>query len=171
MNSIPLLNRPCTLCCRSTSMWCSHCQNAWYCTQEHLRSDWPRPSRGSHNALVIPPPAEQQPDINRPRIITVQCRPLQPSMGACPQPLIEFPDGQAECITLRSSLQLWYSPTALSLGVPINQAISFMTAGSEAKVWHGMVVVLKFSGSRRQNYSHANLNDNLDLFPYFLAHK
>ena len=101
-------------------------------------------------------------------------------MGACPHPLIDFPDGQAEYIVLtqgfdgrhlRSPLQLWYSPTALSHGTPINQVISFMTAGSEAKNWHGMVVALKFSGSRRQSYSHANLNDILDLVPYFLAHK
>ena len=34
----PLINHPCTLCCQPTSMWCSRCQSAWYCSPEHTHS-------------------------------------------------------------------------------------------------------------------------------------
>ncbi|KAI6001207.1 hypothetical protein EDD15DRAFT_1665006 [Pisolithus albus] len=40
-----VINHPCMLCCRPTSMWCSRCRNAWYCTPEHLHTDWPRHCR------------------------------------------------------------------------------------------------------------------------------
>jgi len=32
------ISHPCTVCCRQTVMWCSRCQRAWYCSQEHLQS-------------------------------------------------------------------------------------------------------------------------------------
>lgn len=38
MSCRPLINYPCTLCCRPTSMWCSRCQKSWYCSPEHLQS-------------------------------------------------------------------------------------------------------------------------------------
>ncbi|KAI6110800.1 hypothetical protein EV401DRAFT_292420 [Pisolithus croceorrhizus] len=91
MNAVgSVINHPCTLCCRPTSMWCSRCQSAWYCTPEHLQmvstplrfwlynldlllclhavQDWPRHRREcipathaqNHNMIVTPPPAEQQ---------------------------------------------------------------------------------------------------------------
>ncbi|KAJ6501305.1 hypothetical protein DFH09DRAFT_1289791, partial [Mycena vulgaris] len=31
-------NHPCPVCGRATSQWCACCQNAWYCSPEHLRS-------------------------------------------------------------------------------------------------------------------------------------
>ena len=34
----PPINHPCTLCCRPTPMWCSHCQNTCYCSPEHIHS-------------------------------------------------------------------------------------------------------------------------------------
>ncbi|KIM56022.1 hypothetical protein SCLCIDRAFT_1220677 [Scleroderma citrinum Foug A] len=121
------------------------------------------------------------PEEERPRIIAIQCcEPQCPSMDTCPQPVINFPDGQAESIIvahglndrqLHYPLQLWYSPTASSRGAPINRPINQMIVGSEAKQWHDMVVVLKFSGSRRRGYSHASLNDLPDLAAYFLACK
>jgi hypothetical protein len=119
----------------------------------------------------------------RPRIITVKCRPSQvPSQGMCPQPLISghFSDGQAESIVLtqglngeplRFPLHLWYSPTALSRCAPINRAIYHITSGAAAKAWCGTVVVLKFNGSRRQGYSDAGSNDLPALSAYFLAYK
>lgn len=36
--NIPLISHPCAVCCQPTSMWCSRCQNAWYCSPEHLNS-------------------------------------------------------------------------------------------------------------------------------------
>jgi hypothetical protein len=38
MNPVPLINHPCTVCFRSTSMWCNRCQSSWYCTPGHLQS-------------------------------------------------------------------------------------------------------------------------------------
>ena len=38
MHPVPLINHPCTLCGRATSMWCSRCQSAWYCSPEHIHS-------------------------------------------------------------------------------------------------------------------------------------
>lgn len=182
-------------------MWCSRCQNAWYCTPEHLQTDWPRHRREcipaahtqNYNMIATPPPAEQQmitvsailfePEEERPRIITVKCRPPQvPSQGMCPQPQIgvHFPHEQTESIVLtqglngeplRFPLHLWYSPTALSRCAPINRAIYHITSGAAAKHWCGTVVVLKFNGSRRQGYSDAGSNDLPALSAYFLAYK
>jgi len=125
----PLINHPCTLCCRPTSMWCSRCQSAWYCSPDHLHNDWPRhrkecipamnaPSNGYNvNMIATPPPAEPQyitvsailfaPEEERPRIISISCRPShKPSQGMCPIPLVNphFPDGHAESIVLTQGL-------------------------------------------------------------------
>jgi len=128
MHAVPLINHPCTLCCRPTSMWCSRCQSAWYCSPEHLHSDWSRhrkeciPAVNNQNGynvnmIATPPPAEPQyinvsailfsPEEERPRIISVSCRPShKPSQGMCPIPLVQthFPDGQAEGIVLTQGL-------------------------------------------------------------------
>lgn len=119
----------------------------------------------------------------RPRIITVSCRPShKPSQGMCPIPLVQshFPDGQAEGIVLtqglngeplRFPLHLWYSPTALQKSSPVNRAIYHITSGAAPKPWCGTVIVLKFNGSRRQGYSDAGSNDLPALSAYFLAYK
>ena len=90
MHGVPLINHPCTLCCRPTSMWCSRCQSAWYCSAEHIYNvsllfvvnefiiififvfqDWPRhraecipamspTSCYNVNMIATPPPAEPQ---------------------------------------------------------------------------------------------------------------
>jgi hypothetical protein len=97
-------------------------------------------------------------------------------------PLIttHFPGGAPESIVLttglngeplRFPLHLWYSPSALSKGSPINRAIYHITSGAAAKQWCGTVVVLKFNGSRRQGYSDAGSNDLPALSAYFLAYK
>lgn len=36
--AVEVLSQPCTVCGQTTSLWCSRCQNAWYCSPEHLRS-------------------------------------------------------------------------------------------------------------------------------------
>ncbi|KAI6149350.1 hypothetical protein BKA82DRAFT_3977476 [Pisolithus tinctorius] len=68
MNPALVINYSCTLCCRPTSMWCSRCQGAWYCTQEHLQTDWSRNHSEcipaiyaqTYNVITTLPPAEQQ---------------------------------------------------------------------------------------------------------------
>ena len=54
-----LIHHPCLVCCRPTSMWCSRCQTSWYCSAEHLQSDWPR-----HRRECNPAPAQQSPIID-----------------------------------------------------------------------------------------------------------
>ncbi|KAJ7590130.1 hypothetical protein C8J56DRAFT_1004117 [Mycena floridula] len=199
MNSaVPLINHPCTLCRRPTSMWCSRCQSAWYCSSEHLHDDWARhrreciPASGASynlNMITTPPPAEDRlivvsailfaPDKERPLIININCRQTQ---GSCPIPLIQelFPDRQAEPIvltqglnseSLRFPLHLWYSPTALQKSAPLNRAIFNITSGAARKAWCGPVVVLKFNGSRCQGYADASSNDFPALSAYFLGYK
>jgi len=40
MDAVTLINKPCLLCGKTTAMWCSRCQNAWYCSPDHLQSVW-----------------------------------------------------------------------------------------------------------------------------------
>lgn len=122
-------------------------------------------------------------DIERSRIISVQCRPQgTPSQGMCPFPLLQdyFPESVPSTIILtqglngeplRFPLHIWYCPTSLQRGVPVNRAIYRITSGAAVKPWCGPVVVLKFNGSRRQGYSDAGSNDLPALSAYFLAFK
>lgn len=47
MDAVTLINKPCLLCGKTTAMWCGRCQNAWYCSPDHLQSVW-LSSCGSH---------------------------------------------------------------------------------------------------------------------------
>lgn len=119
----------------------------------------------------------------RPRIIQINCKPShKPSQGMCPIPIVNahFPDGQFDNMVLtqglnreplRFPLHLWYSPVALSKSSPVNRAICNITSGAAPKLWCGTVVVLKFSGSRKQGYSDAGSNDLPALSTYFLSYK
>ncbi|KAF4610959.1 hypothetical protein D9613_006692 [Agrocybe pediades] len=112
MNALELTNqitRPCAVCCKPTSMWCSRCQNSWYCSERHIHDDWPRHRRECYppraetpqlNMIATPPPAQQpfvtvsavvfSPEEERPRFETVKCRPSpRSSYGVCPTPLLE----------------------------------------------------------------------------------
>ncbi|KAH9066907.1 hypothetical protein EDB87DRAFT_471743 [Lactarius vividus] len=198
--AVTLINHPCLVCYKSTSMRCSRCQNAWYCTPEHLQGDWPRHRREcapvastQSNMIATPSPIQPQlitvsailfsPQEDRPRIITVNCEPPRtPAQGTCPTPLVHghFPGGQTGSVVLtqglngeplRFPLHLWYSPGALAVNAPINQAIFRITSGAAAKPWCGPVIVLKYNGSRRQGYSDAGSNDLPALSAYFLAYK
>ncbi|KAJ7493194.1 hypothetical protein B0H11DRAFT_1715182 [Mycena galericulata] len=197
----PSANNPCLVCGRVTSQWCSRCQTAWYCSAEHLRSDWPRhreqcrPSSGlgyGMNMIATPPPAEPESisvsgilfvaSEDRPRIITVRCRPPQrPSHGMCPVPVLQpyFDAPPASVVLtqglnnepLRFPLHIFYSPIALAEASPINRAIYHITSGAAPKPWYGNVVALKFNGARRQGYSEAGANDLPALSAYFLSYQ
>ncbi|KAG2011328.1 hypothetical protein CC2G_011463 [Coprinopsis cinerea AmutBmut pab1-1] len=130
MHTIPLINHPCTVCCNPTSMWCSRCQSAWYCSPEHLKADWGRhrnecvPASNAtpvttYNLSMIatPPPAELQTirvsailfaaEEERPRTVVIECRPSpKMSQGICPTPLLQkyFPEGTAESLILTRGL-------------------------------------------------------------------
>ncbi|KAJ7881177.1 hypothetical protein B0H13DRAFT_2049885 [Mycena leptocephala] len=177
-------NHPCLVCGRPTSQWCGRCRAAFYCSPEHLQSDWPQHRERCHpsasyasNMIATPPPAEPEyisisailflADEDRPRIITVKCRPPhRPSHGLCPVPLLQpYFDAPPDSVVLtqglngellRFPLHVFYSPTALK-------------RGAAPKPWYGNVVALKFSGSRRQGYTEAGSNDLPALSAYFLS--
>jgi len=203
MHGVPLINHPCTLCCRPTSMWCSRCQSAWYCSAEHIYSDWPRhrtecipamspTSCYNVNMIATPPPAEPQfvnvsailfsPEEERPRIITISCRPSpKVTQGMCPIPILDahFDDQVRDIVLtqglngepLRFPLHVWYAPQLLQKGSPVNRSIFHITSGAADKPWCGPVIVMKFNGSRRQGYSDAGSNDLPALSAYFLSYK
>ncbi|KAF8273208.1 hypothetical protein EI94DRAFT_1716895 [Lactarius quietus] len=181
-------------CSRCRNAWyCTpeHLQSDW---PRHRQECVPVASPQS-NMIATPPPV--QPELiavsailfspkkfsDRPRIITVHCEPPRiPAQVTCPTPLVHchFPGGQTGSVVLtqglngeplRFPLHLWYSPSALAVNSPINQAIFRITSGAAAKPWCGPVIVLKYNGSRRQGYSDAGSNDLPALSAYFLAYK
>ncbi|KAI0288239.1 hypothetical protein BC826DRAFT_701323 [Russula brevipes] len=194
--ALSVINHPCIVCYKPTSMWCSRCQHA-YCTPEHLQSDWPRHRRecqcvpiasARSDTIATPPPAQPKfvtvsailfaPHEDRPRMFTVTCeRPRTPAQGSCPTPLVQgyFPGGQATSVVLtqglngeplRFPLHLWYSPSALAANGSVNQAIFRITSGAASRPWCGPVIVLKYNGSSRQGYSDAGSDDLLALSAY-----
>ncbi|KAJ6560022.1 hypothetical protein B0H19DRAFT_992965 [Mycena capillaripes] len=193
--------QPCVVCGQPTSQWCSRCHDAFYCSPEHLRKDWPRhreqcrPSPAiacRSNMIASPPPAETEPisvsailfptDRDCPRIITVQCRPPHhPSHDLCPVPLLQpYFDAHPESVILTrgpngeplpSPLHIFYSSIALTMGWPINRSIYHITGGAASKPWYGNVVALKFSGSRRQGYTEAGSSDLPALSAYFRSYQ
>ncbi|KAI0825777.1 hypothetical protein BC629DRAFT_1276764 [Irpex lacteus] len=200
MNTNSLISHPCVVCCLPTTLWCSRCQNSWYCSPEHMQNDWPRhkheciPIAAQQQYSIIASPPTQQsavtvsalffhPEEERSRVISVQCRPQGTvSQGICPMPMVQeyFPESNPHTIiltqglngeALRFPLHIWYCPVALQRRGPINRAVQRITSGAAAKPWCGPVVVLKFNGSRRQGYSDAGNNDLPALSAYFLAYK
>ena len=101
--------------------------------------------------------------------------------GACPTPLAQefFTESRPQSIILtkglnsdplRFPLHLFFCPVALARGSPINRAITFITTGVAPKPWSGTVLVLRFSGTRKQGYTDASFNDLAALSCYFLHH-
>ncbi|KAJ6485663.1 hypothetical protein C8R45DRAFT_997377 [Mycena sanguinolenta] len=78
------VNHPCAVCGRATSLWCSRCQNAWYCSPDHMRNDWPQHRSNCHppsqaynsNMIATPPPAE-------PEYTSVEAILFSANEGAC----------------------------------------------------------------------------------------
>ncbi|KAF8518946.1 hypothetical protein BU17DRAFT_48237 [Hysterangium stoloniferum] len=185
----------CAVCNQTTSYWCSRCQQSWYCSVEHLQRDWPHHKKsckpaGNHEFAVNHTPDQAAPVVaiyfptneEKPFLITVDCvSPRDPSAGPCPNPLVQswFSSGRCGTLTLtqglnqeplRFPLQVWYDSEALSRGTPVNRSVYRITSGQARRAWSGPVVVLKFSGSRRQGYTDATLNDLPALSAYFLGY-
>ena len=119
---------------------------------------------------------------DQPRIITVKCRPPRhPTRNLCPIPQLQpYFDAALDSIVLmqgpsgellRSPLHVFYSPTALTKGAPINHCIHQITSGAAAKPWYGNVVMLKFNGPRRHGYTEAGSSDLPALSAYFLSYQ
>jgi len=56
--AVVYIGHPCAVCYKSTSMWCSQCQNTWYCSPEHLRDvcyHTPGALLGTHPTLGLAP--------------------------------------------------------------------------------------------------------------------
>ncbi|KAJ7456405.1 hypothetical protein B0H11DRAFT_1739283 [Mycena galericulata] len=194
-------NHPCLVCGRATSQWCSRCKTTWYCSPEHLHGDWPRhreqcrPSPATlgygANMIATPPPAGPEfmsvsailfiAEEDRPRMITVKCRPPHRSHGMCPVLLLQpYFDTQPESVVLtqglngealRFPLHIFYSPIALAQASPVNRAIYHITSGAAPKPWYGNVMTLKFNGQRCQGYTEAGENDLPALPAYFLSYQ
>lgn len=128
---------------------------------------------------------------NRPTVVSVKCRPrvVDQDSGSrpCPLPRVgryfsngsKLSEEKAEMgsliITmglgpesLRFPLQLWYDKRAMAEGGPVNMCIQLITMGKANRSWGGDVVVMKFDGSRQQNYTDASLTDLPPLVNYFL---
>ncbi|KAM5541935.1 hypothetical protein V8D89_004245 [Ganoderma adspersum] len=67
-------------------------------------------------------------------------------------------------------LHIWYCPTLLQRGVPVNHAIVCIMSGAVQKPWCGSVVMLKFNGLQCQGYSDAGTSDLPVLSAYFLEY-
>ncbi|KAJ7841111.1 hypothetical protein B0H14DRAFT_3695012 [Mycena olivaceomarginata] len=125
--------------------------------------------------IATPPPAEPEyisvnailflADEERPRVISVRCRPPQhPSQGRCPVPalqpyfdvppdnvvLTQGPNGEP----LRSPLHIFYSSSARNRSSPC-----------------GNVVAFKFNDALRKGYMNAGSNDLPALSAYFLSYQ
>ncbi|KAJ7906998.1 hypothetical protein B0H13DRAFT_2504091 [Mycena leptocephala] len=193
------VNRPCLVCGRPTSQWCSRCRAAFYCSPGHMQNDWPRHRERCRaaapyvsNMVAAPPPAELEyisvsailflADEDQPRIITVKCRPPHyPARNLCPIPQLQpYFDTPPDSIVLtqgpsgellRSPLHVFYSPAALTKGAPISRSIHHLTSGGAAKPWYGNIVAFKLSGPRRQGYIEAGSSDLPALSAYFLSYQ
>ncbi|KAJ7891030.1 hypothetical protein B0H13DRAFT_2234852 [Mycena leptocephala] len=171
MNSAAF-NHLCLVCGRPTSQWCSRCRAAC------------RPSASNvSNMIAMPPTAELEyisvsailflADEERPRMVTVKCRPPHRPSDVCPVPLLQpYFDAPADSIILtqglsgellRFPLHVFYSPTALAKGTPMSRSIHHITSGAAAKPWCGEVVALK--------YTEASSNDLPALSAYFLSYQ
>ncbi|KAJ6449384.1 hypothetical protein C8R45DRAFT_849737 [Mycena sanguinolenta] len=117
---------PCAVCGRATSLWCSRCQNAWYCSPDHMRNDWPGhrsncrpPSQGyGPNTFATPPPAAREytsveaiffpaDEDGPPTTVTVRLRrpPQGHIHGGCPIPLLgPYFDARPDGIILTQGL-------------------------------------------------------------------
>ncbi|KAK7019597.1 Hif prolyl hydroxylase [Favolaschia claudopus] len=194
----------CSVCNQHTSKWCSRCQRAWYCSEDHMHKvcmivhstalsespivqDWPQHQKHCHPAesesiITISPQAELAcisvdavlfpVDEDRPKIITVQCRPpQQPSRTrVCPTPMLQTyfdnpPNNMVltqglNKIYLRYPLQIFFSTTALSDASPENRAISKITGDTTLKQpFYGNVVALKYDGTRCSGYMSIHKNE------------
>lgn len=180
-------------------MWCSRCENVWYCCNEHLVYDWPRHKNDCLNRAALSPTIESPSsmpftvatfaaiifpfDELRPRIIHVECLAfIEPSsslmnwtprvrehMKAGPHDAIgslTIETGISEGAPLRYPLQVFYSrggPTSQL----VNQAVLSLSKGQATQAG-GSIVVLKYSGTRRQGYIDATFNDLPTLVSYFI---
>jgi len=191
-----LISCPCRICGLTTSHWCSRCQKVWYCSDEHLHQDWPNHRKECQPVTQNPAPSYPfvqcedgssdlvvsglllDPFEERARIISIVCHPR--GRNQCPIPVVQgyFPDSVPSQLVLtqglnqeplRFPLQLFYCAVSLSKGSPVNKAVRRITSGKSQKQWSGPVVVLKYSGSRRQNYGDASTHDLATLSAYFLS--
>lgn len=118
----------------------------------------------------------------RPRVISVRCRPPQRrSDGRCPVPALQpYFDAPPDNVVLtqglngeplRFPLHIFYSSSALNRSSPVNRAIYHITSGAAPKAWCGNVVAFKFNDALRKGYMNAGSNDLPALSAYFLSYQ
>ncbi|KAF8603056.1 hypothetical protein BDV93DRAFT_523638 [Ceratobasidium sp. AG-I] len=191
-------HRPCQVCKDPTTMWCSRCEGVWYCCEAHLVQDWPRHKSECLAAVspapIVPPPSMPFTTATfaaiifpynelRPRIVHVECLAyIEPAsslmnwtprvrehMQVGPQDTIgslTIETGISEGAPLRYPLQVFFSRGGPTSNV-VNQAVYSLSKG-QASQSGGPIVVLKYSGTRRQGYIDASFNDLPTLVSYFI---
>ena len=114
------------------------------------------------------------------RVVPVECHRTSGSVSIAPVPdLVAYFGGhelQSLILTigpmgepLRFPLHIWYAPTLLERGEPINRAILNIDSCSDraTRPWTGPVIVLKFDGGSRRSYKDAGMLDIQTLSAYF----
>ena len=73
-------------------------------------------------------------------------------------------------VPMRYPLQIWYSPEAQQQKTSINRCVNKITGGAAIEPWWGLVLVLKFSGTRKSGYIDAGSRDLSALSAYFVRY-
>lgn len=116
-----------------------------------------------------------------PRIVQVSCMPpANPGSSMCPRPIVApflpTSGGQQPAsivlkqglgCQLRYPLHVWYCPGSNTT----NRAIWRLTSGQAPRPWKGDVLVMKYSGGRRQGYIDATSLDLPALAQFFMSQR
>ncbi len=97
---------------------------------------------------------------------------------SCPTPLVdEWFCGSTPAIrllttgkgttALRRPLQVWYCPASEARESPVNRAVMRLMSRDDDVVWYGPVVVMKFRGPRRKDYTDADRRELPRLSKFF----
>ncbi|KDN43650.1 hypothetical protein RSAG8_06027, partial [Rhizoctonia solani AG-8 WAC10335] len=192
----------CRVCEKPTTMWCSRCERAWYCCNDHLNCDWPRHKMEclAVASLTMSPAPVEAPlslpftaatfaaivfpfDESRPRVAHVEClayiEPSSSLMNWTPRVKdhmlvgphdtigsLTIETGISEGAPLRYPLQVFFTRSGPAARL-VNQSIYALSKGQATQAG-GSIVVLKYSGTRRQGYIDASFNDLPTLVSYFI---
>ncbi|KAG8714774.1 hypothetical protein FRC11_007185 [Ceratobasidium sp. 423] len=71
---------------------------------------------------------------------------------------------------LRYPLHIFFKDNFLQDGSPLNRSVGEITHGNARHEWAGNIVILKWSGARRQGYQNMNLGDLPVIAAWLLAY-
>ncbi|KAJ7445819.1 hypothetical protein B0H11DRAFT_2086993 [Mycena galericulata] len=178
--------RPCTLCGSLTSLRCSRCHEAYYCSPEHMTADWKnhkilcrKANRPVLEALLFPV------DSAMPSLVKIPYRSKVDTDGLAPRP---YHDLDSETIQrhlrglemkyvnrlgsygrlLERPLVVLYGSDFQLDGSPPNQCIISLTGGRMSIPWAGNVLVLRQKGPLySETYESATMLDVVAMSKFF----